>query len=176
MTDRYWRMCLCPTSWDTLLIELCCVKCFFLPVPLNLEFHIFVSYTHDIVYLVWTEWSRFSLEQLIAQICLLFFHIMFFQVVHTCQCVSWEQQYIRMAFKLVSPRMAVVHLISAIKKWPMENVLRICHKVITYFQSFDVLVLMSLLFTILGRFQLFWRLRSLYLLGWSYTCIDWHLS
>jgi len=79
---------------------------------------------------VWTEWSRFTLEQLIAQICLLFFYIMFFQVVHTCRCVSCEQQYIRMAFKLVSPRMAVVQLLSAIKNWPVENVVRIYHKAV----------------------------------------------
>ena len=57
-----------------------------------------------------------------------------------------------MALKLVSPRMAVVHLISTIKNWPLENVVRIYNNVITYFQSFEVLMLMSLLFTILGRF------------------------
>jgi len=60
-----------------------------------------------------------------------------------------------MALKLVSPRMAVVQLISTIKNWPLENVVRIYNKIITYFQSFEVLVLMSLLFTVLGRFQLF---------------------
>lgn len=68
-------------SWDTHWIELCCVKCFSLPVPLNyLEFHIFVSYIPDILYLVQTEWNRFILEKLIVHICLLFFHIIFFHV------------------------------------------------------------------------------------------------
>ena len=60
-----------------------------------------------------------------------------------------------MTLKLVSPRKAVVQLMSTIKNWPLENVVRIYNKVITHFQSFEMLVLMSLLFTILGRFQLF---------------------
>jgi hypothetical protein len=58
----------------------------------------------------------------------------------------------------VSPRIAVVQLISAIKNWLLEIVIavvRICNKVITCSQSFDLLVLMLLLCTMLGRFQLF---------------------
>jgi hypothetical protein len=98
------------------------------------------------------------------------------QVAQTCQWVSCEQQHIRMAPKLVSPSNAVIQLISTIKNWPLEivtNVVRKHNTVITCSQSFEMLVLMSLLCTMLGRFQLFWRHHSLW---WSYTHIDWHLS
>lgn len=129
---------------------------------LYLEFHIFVSYVHKIVHLLWTGWSRLIFEKLIAQIVTL---VSYFS---TCQCVSCEQQCIRMTLKFVSPRIAVIQLISAIKNWPLEiviTVVRICNKVITCSQSFEMLVLMLLLCTMLGRFQLFWKHHSLYLLG-----------